>query len=646
MSSLIIYNIRHPVMENDTRHESVDPQVNGIGLYRTVGGGVEPLLIHRIRFPEKPAYVLTTPADMAPFRANVTTGEENDTLYPMMSFRRVDQHGDWLYTINSYAWATSADRAAILAGFDTTTTPVTPALIQGIGHMVTHQSGDSSSNPSFCIHQWESESQAGLTPSTDNIVKGTFRWEGVNSNHRPTANFIFLVPQQAGGSPVRFWSAERINNSPYETTLGTAKTPSIVTMEDSTRLQTLETRLDVFCTQVWEVGEGNPELDEDVSDQDGPIQGEDATGRHATYSWEIDLYDIRQSWYWTFQDSTPDDLLGEAVEIDNDVPPPGNLLASFQEHMFLAGDPDNPHYLRWSKRFRPESWPVDQFIEVGTPNDPITKLSPITGVLGVFTRATKYRVAGNNTSGFVHDEAVSHRGTSSPRSVVPTDQGVLFASRDGVFTTNFLGPDRKISDAIDSLFIGETKSEYKPINWNAVDQLAAGFYKNKYYLSYPSGIATVNDMTAVYSFDTEQWTFWDVGFASFYREHDTNLFLAGGTDSLVYVIEDPATNTDDGVDISMELHTRNFFGSSRTTKNLFLYFKVDANCDDGEMTATFFVDDVAISTQTITGDRTCQLLSLPENTFGKRWRMKVAYEGDRRVAIYGVTSVFIPLMTA
>ena len=632
----ILYNILHPTVENSTDFSSEDEQVNGVGIYRTVAGGTSPLLLERIRFATRPEYTLTTPMDL--------WGMDPSELRPVMSFRVPDFHLGWTYRANSYAWTTSADFAAITAG--------DVALIEGLGARITHQASDA--DDSFCTHQWEMEHLNSQTLSETNIPKGTYQWEGMNSLGIVGTTVTSTLPHFAGGTPVRFWAYERFNNSnpPLDPILAGSYTGSVTTAP-------LDTFSEVFVTQIWERDLelfwqdtpgasilATPSTTNVQRNPTGAINSEDSRGYHATHRWEIDFYDIKQTFYWAYLDDTADNALGEAVEDDNNVPPPGDILSIFQEHAFLAGDPANPHYLYWSKRFRPEAWPLNNYTEIGTANDPIRAHMPIAGVLGVFTTQTKYRVSGNDTNGFIHDEAISHRGAPSPRSVVPTDKGVLFVARDGVFSTNFIGPDQKISDAIDPIFLGETKNGYSPINWDQAGIISAGFYKNKFYFSYPSGVSTTNDMTAVYSFDTNMWTFWDIGFNSFYAERDTDLFLAGGGDSLVYVIEDFNSTDDDGASIAFELETRDFVGAAHTTRNLFTHFKVDANCSDGEMTAAFYVDDVLIASRAVTGDRECDLLSLPENTFGHHWRIRVSYTGNRRVAVYGVSSIFIPLMAA
>src|SRR5438132_2264788 len=49
-----------------------------------------------------------------------------------------------------------------------------------------------------------------------------------------------------------------------------------------------------------------------------------------------------------------------------------NLMEIAFDRAWLAGDPDNPHYLYYSKKTRPEACPPQNFVEVGNPSDPIT----------------------------------------------------------------------------------------------------------------------------------------------------------------------------------------------------------------------------------------------------------------------------------
>jgi hypothetical protein len=395
-------------------------------------------------------------------------------------------------------------------------------------------------------------------------------------------------------------------------------------------------------TQIWEIlGEGYRNSEDAVNGYRGIHLWE------KEYLTELRPAFIQTRYTWAYCTTLTDDELGVEVEQDNDVPPFASLVASFQEQIFLAGDPDNPHFLYWSKRFRPESWPQENFIEVGNADDPIMQIAPIAGNLGVFTKSTKYRVTGDATSGFVHWEALSHRGTRSPKSVVTTDQGVIFVSPDGVWVTNFLAPDNKMSDKIEPIFMGDDADEdmaEETINQDALDQINGTFFKNKYYFSYPAGTETECNRTAVYDFATHEWTIYDHEMSSMVTESDTNLLVSGGTDGNLYVLE--TTTADDEVDISYEAKTKDYYeGKGTGIKCLFLYFTVDAKVPTGEeLTAAFIVDGTTVKTTTVTGSRTKEILRLPEGCLGYRWQVKLSGSThNAELEVSGVSAYYLPL---
>ncbi len=387
------------------------------------------------------------------------------------------------------------------------------------------------------------------------------------------------------------------------------------------------------------------------------IHANNADTYRATQPWEVTFFDINQPHItWAIASTMDDNALGAEVEFDNDPPIGNHLVVSHQEQLFIAGDPGNvvdrlaaqPHLLYYSKRFRPESFPTNQFLEIGTANDPITALTTIAGLLSVFTRDTKYRVTGNASSGFTHYEAISRRGTRATKSVVPSDHGILFVANDGVFATNMIGPDKKLSGKIESLFTGDTISDESPINQAAMDQVAGTFYKDKYYFVAPVGSATVPNRMFVYAFDTEEWTTYDLGGGSMLYEPDTDFLVLGGDDRFCYVMETGVT--DNSAAISAEVRTKDFQGGSYNTNNLFLYFKADVEVANGTtLTVKFYVDDVLRHTKTITytAGRVNGLHSLPEGVFGKRWRVTMTFSDTQgTTTLYGCAAIFIPLASS
>lgn len=379
---------------------------------------------------------------------------------------------------------------------------------------------------------------------------------------------------------------------------------------------------------------------------------DDASGFRVTQPWELDFLDgylarefIQKHITWAFSSTMEDDALGSEVEYDNDVPLGNHLVASFQEHVFAAGDPNNPHYLYFSKRFRPESFPAENFIEIGTANDPLSSLVTIAGLMGVFSRDTKYRVSGNATTGFTTYEAFSHRGSRATKSVAPSDKGIIFVANDGIWLTNLIAQDSKISGKIESLFTGDTVSDEEPINQDAMDQVAGTFYKSKYYFVAPTGERTVPNRLFIYSFDSEEWAVYDIGGGSMVYEPDTDALVLGGDDGFVSILETGVT--DDGTAISAEVRTKDFQGGSYNTNNLFLYLKIDCEVSDGvTLNTELYVDDELKHTITIssTDGRVNDLHGLPEGTFGTRWRTRMTFDDDKgETKLYGVAAVFIPL---
>jgi len=409
----------------------------------------------------------------------------------------------------------------------------------------------------------------------------------------------------------------------------------------------------VFCTmtQIWEM----------LDDASVHLNSEDTNGYVGTYPWEIrgefgvgDDNNIVQTRYTYALTTILSDLsLGDPVETDHDLPPNASLVTEFQESLFLAGEDVNPHYLRWSKRFHPESWPAVNFIEIGDADDRITALCPIAGVLGVFTVKTKYRVNGNADSGFTHFEAISHRGTRAYKSVVPSEHGIIFTADDGVFTSNLIGADVKISADIEILFDPQnydresTRNE-QPINKDYFHLISACYYKSKYRFVYPAGdpsgaVQSTINREAMYDFDVKKWTINTLAQASYLVEPDIDILTGGGQDGKLYRLEH--SQSDNGTDITMVWVSKDFFGTGPAGRSIFSYFKVDAHVGVGEtLLARIFVDDVAIHEFNITGHRTNVLNPLPEETVGHLWRVQLSASSDAGgIGIYGFTMFYIPL---
>jgi hypothetical protein len=363
---------------------------------------------------------------------------------------------------------------------------------------------------------------------------------------------------------------------------------------------------------------------------------------HRAHSGMVSSTPVRTSGGVLLRD--PDSGIGVAVETDNDPPPVCSWVTAFQEHAFLCRDALNPNYLWWSKRYRPECVPSDNYIDIGTSEDPLQCAVPLVGFLGVFSLLTKYRVLGNDTSGFVHIEALSSRGTPAPNAVTITEAGALYVARDGLFLTDFLAKDELLSQAIEPLFYGETLHDYAPIDWAYAGELCTASWKQRLYFGYRDTAGERN--LAVYSRATGQWFFYGFNAVSLFVEEADDQLTMGTANAEAVIIEVPGLRDDRGDDITLEVWLpERAFGDAFRYK-LFHYVQVDAECHQGAVTGELWLDGVLRHTFSVTGSRTRQLLRLPDKLLGKVWQLRFSYSGQERIAIYAADVLALPLNRA
>lgn len=340
----------------------------------------------------------------------------------------------------------------------------------------------------------------------------------------------------------------------------------------------------------------------------------------------------------------PDTALGGTVEEDNDPPPVCSWVSMFQEHAFLCRDAANPNWLWYSKRYRPEAFPTENYLDIGPSEDPLQCSVPLVGFLGVFSLLTKYRVLGNDASGFVAIEALSSRGTPAPSAVSITEQGALYVARDGLFLTDFLAKDELLTAAIEPLFFGETVNGYAPIDWAFANEMCTATYKGRLWWGYRD--TSGERHLAVFSRATGQWYFYSFNPVSLFVEEADDALILGNATSEVRTIEIPGIQDDDGDDISCEVWLPERAYGDPFRRKLFLYVQVDAECHTGEITGELWLDGALAHTFQVTGSRTRRLTRLPDGLLGRVWQLRFSYAGQERIAIYRADVLALPLQRA
>ena len=341
--------------------------------------------------------------------------------------------------------------------------------------------------------------------------------------------------------------------------------------------------------------------------------------------------------------SLADTALGVAVETDNAVPPVTHWAVRHQEHVFLL-DTAHPSYLWWSKRYRPESVPGTNFIDMGTIADPLVCVVSLVGLLGVFTPTTKYRVLGNTTSGFLHQESLSSRGTPAPQAVIVTERGCLFVAMDGLFRTNFVQEDEELSTLISPLFEGRTTNDYLPINFAAAGTMALGYWKQRLYFAYPSGDSLTPDMVAVYSFHTSSWYFYAMDCRCFDVEGGSpdGALLAGTSGGAVVQME-TGTVDESGTPIPAELWSAQRALGQSSLQKRFDYARLDISLDAGTVRCSLYIDDRLRQVLVVTPSQVPALLRRLGGYQGYRWDWRLEIAGAAEASVQSLGMSALPL---
>jgi len=239
------------------------------------------------------------------------------------------------------------------------------------------------------------------------------------------------------------------------------------------------------------------------------------------------------------------------LELDNDVPvvsvnsagatrylqPIPYIWGPVNETLFACGDAERasnkgrPDAVYWSKRNRPESWPLANFVLLGNPVDKTMNGFVYNGKSYVFTREQLYMM-------FPQDD-----GTWLPL-LTPLSKGIVgqwafcvgggyiwFCAKDGVYRATD-SESEKISDPIRPLFPYRSLAgyaspgPYNPVNFGAANadvlDIRMAYHNDEIWFIYRDSTGPNFGRMAIYSAETKAWRF----------EESTPLFQAPYSDEI------------------------------------------------------------------------------------------------------------------
>jgi len=217
--------------------------------------------------------------------------------------------------------------------------------------------------------------------------------------------------------------------------------------------------------------------------------------------------------------------------------------------VWLAGDPNNPHYLYYSKPGYPENFSPANYIAVSAPDDPIMAVINWRGTIVVGTTKTWYIIVGG-AKPYPQPTGAAHGMASSSWTLVEGE--IIYLSQDGLRA--FSGADGQyMTLPVEWMFRASPATIVPKLNPDSYSSTVLCQYQNQVYFGFTSAsnsVSTGNGAIYRLRFDSEYKRFGldDVPATAMLWEQDTNALLVGKQISATAyaVVQDWVGDYDDG----------------------------------------------------------------------------------------------------
>ena len=236
---------------------------------------------------------------------------------------------------------------------------------------------------------------------------------------------------------------------------------------------------------------------------------------------------------------------GEQVQAFSTPGQPLFLAALAYGQVYMAGDPNNPHYLYFTPVNLPQYCPPQNYIPVGSPTDPISAVINYRGTLFVRTFSTWYQIFPGNPP-YAQSTGSKH-GSPANFDWCLTESEVWYQSWDGIRT--FRGADGKYESLIiEWLFRGTAQTPVSLVDLTQLGSVISAFKNNTATFVYIGQDQQRHRLR--FSTQYQRWRNDDVACTAIFLEPDTNTLLYATPDlnepGWLIAYEDINKDYDDG----------------------------------------------------------------------------------------------------
>lgn len=224
-----------------------------------------------------------------------------------------------------------------------------------------------------------------------------------------------------------------------------------------------------------------------------------------------------------------------------------SLCALAYNQVWLAGDPNNPHYLYFSKPGYPESFGPQNYIPVGSPSDAINQVVNWRGTLFVQTLTTWYIIVGG-AQPYAQPTGSKHGGIAR-RGVTQTESAIWYRSADG--QRQFQGADGAYTTLPIELLYRPGSVGFTPLpltDPTQTSQDVIAYYNNEVFCSYISTTNGGQRYRLVWHTLYQRWRIDDISATAMLWEQDTNTLVVGKqiAPRQYAIVQDQINDYDDG----------------------------------------------------------------------------------------------------